>query len=68
MTVKYTGDGAYFPGVPARDLTDEEFAALPEAQQQALLNSGLYTQEAAPARAKKAATPAEPASDAPAGG
>lgn len=66
MTVKYTGDGAYFHGVPARDLTDEEFAALPEAQRSALLTSGLYTQESAPTRGKKAPT-VEPA-EAPAGG
>lgn len=67
MTVKYIGDGAYFHGVPARDLTDEEFAALPEAQQQALLASGLYTQGSAPTRGKKAPA-AEPAPVEPATG
>jgi hypothetical protein len=40
--IKYVGDGAYFQGIPARDLTDEEFAALPAEQQQILLDSGLY--------------------------
>lgn len=67
MTVKYTGNGAYFHGVPARDLTDDEFAALPEAQQAALLRSGIYEREdaqeaeaPAPTRSKKAAAPVEP--------
>ena len=75
MTVKYTGDGAYFQGVPARDLTEDEFAALPETQQTALLTSGLYERETqdtqelvvpAPVRTKKGAT-AEP-TEPPAGG
>lgn len=69
--IRYIGDGAYFQGIPARDLSDDEFAALSEAQQQALLASGLYTPEAAPAptRAKKAATTIEPVTaEAPTGG
>lgn len=26
MTAKYVGEGTYIPGVPARDLTKEEYA------------------------------------------
>lgn len=29
--LKYTGNGAWLPGVPARDLTDEEAKQYPEA-------------------------------------
>lgn len=68
--IRYIGDGAYFQGIPARDLRDDEFAALSEAQQQALLGSGLYVLEAAPAptRTMKPA-PVEPVdAEAPTGG
>jgi hypothetical protein len=55
----YTGGGqnAYYPGVPARDLTDEEYAALPEDVKAA----GLY--ERAPdakSGAKRAEAPPGP--------
>lgn len=59
MTIKYTGDGAYFVGIPARDLTDDEFSAMPEVTQRMLLDSGIYEQASAP-RAKKTATAVEP--------
>lgn len=39
---KYTGDSAYLSGVPARDLTDEEFDTLPKMTQEACLATGLY--------------------------
>ena len=42
MTVRYVGKGHYFQGVPARDLTDEEWDALPKRRQERLLASGLY--------------------------
>lgn len=61
MTIKYVGNGSYFAGIPARDLSDEEFAALPENHQQALLSSGLYapeTEAPLPTKTKKAAAPA----------
>ena len=32
MTYKYTGAGAYVLGIPARDLTEEEWAALTDEQ------------------------------------
>lgn len=55
--IKYVGDGAYFHGIPARDLTDAEFAALPAATQQVLLNSGIYVQEPEAETAVEAAAP-----------
>lgn len=47
LTVRYTGAGDYLPGVPARDLTAEEWAALGADTQALALALGLY--EAAPA-------------------
>ncbi len=35
-------DGAYIDGVPLRDITDEEWEALPERLQRAADASGLY--------------------------
>jgi hypothetical protein len=44
--VKYKGDGAHwFYGVPTRDMTDEEWAALLPEMQKAALASGLYEVE-----------------------
>jgi hypothetical protein len=42
MTVRYQGAGAYVSGVPARDLTDEEYAALSDELRERLTASGLY--------------------------
>lgn len=39
--------GGHFPGVPARDLTPDEWAAMTDDQRAALLRSGLYTEAAA---------------------
>lgn len=42
-TIKYTGNGAeYVSGVPARDLTEQEFKELPEETRKIVLNCGLY--------------------------
>lgn len=72
--IKYVG-GAYFHGIPARDLTEQEFAALPAATQQGLLDSGVYVREpvaeaaveAAPASRRRRPVEPEP-SEAPAEG
>lgn len=40
--VKYTGNGAYFVGVPARDLTEEEWQKLDENERAVLVKRGLY--------------------------
>lgn len=43
---RYLGDGtAWFAGVPARDLTEEEVAALPEALAEAVRRGELYRGE-----------------------
>ena len=45
-TVKYHGKGErYVGGVPARDLSGEEWRALPDDQRRAALHDDLYTIE-----------------------
>jgi len=44
MSVLYIG-GGYFIGVPARDLTDEEWASIPKNEQRLILKSGIYAIE-----------------------
>ena len=53
---RYTGtDGLYYTGVPMRDLTADEFAALPEHLQAAVASGVIYEQvKAAPVRAGRA--------------
>lgn len=67
---KYLGDGSeYHNGIPSRDLTEDEFAALTDEQQAMLAESKLYDlKHDAPAMAEKAgkrAEKAEPVVDAP---
>jgi hypothetical protein len=58
MTITYTGDGRYLDGVPMRDLTDEEWAALADELRAAALELGVYkapakkTDEKSPAKEK----------------
>lgn len=52
MTITYNG-GGYFAGIPARDLTQEEWDALTGEQQKMALDSGLYTPNGS-AKEKKA--------------
>jgi len=40
--MKYSGNGAFLPGIPARDLTDEE---VEQYGLKVLLKSGLYVEE-----------------------
>lgn len=43
MTIKYTGKhGEYLFGIPARNLTDEEWSDLTKEQRKAAIDSGLY--------------------------
>ena len=49
---KYVGSGHYFQGVPARDLTEVDWAKLDEAQRQLVEGGGLY-QKAEPKRKAK---------------
>jgi hypothetical protein len=39
--ILYIG-GGYFIGLPARDLTEEEWAAIPKKEQRMILKSGIY--------------------------
>lgn len=52
----YVGNGGFIPGVPARDLTDEEVKRWGK---QLLLNSGLYVEKKAvnPSASNKMANP-----------
>ena len=64
MLYRYTGDGAHYPGVPARDLTAEEVAALSTEQQADVRSGHIYRAEegdqpAAPAVPDAAPEPAE---------
>ena len=43
VEIQFVGDGSrYIMGIPARDLTKEEFAALSKALQKQCIQSGLY--------------------------
>lgn len=45
---KYIGSGEFYSGIPMRDLTEEEFAALDADQQTAVTTGGLYQPTAKP--------------------
>lgn len=47
QVLRYVGQGDYLPGVPRRDLSPDEFAALPEAVQQLCIDLGLYVADEA---------------------
>ncbi len=68
--IKYIGqNGEYFLGIPKRDLTDEEFTALSQADQALVLNSSVYQQVTdEPASAPRATKKTEQPVTAPAGG
>ena len=46
--MRYTGDGDYILGVPARDLSVDEFEALPEGIREQCVDNGLYEVADAP--------------------
>ena len=54
QAAKYVGDGTSFVGIPARDLTAEEVAALTPEQKLMLVASGMYQFEDDFAMAKSA--------------
>lgn len=41
-TVRYCGQGAYLLGLPARDMSLEEWQSYPESQRKLALELGLY--------------------------
>lgn len=59
----YKGAGAFIDGIPARDLTEQDWARLDEDARAAVAQSGLYRRAARPAKVEQ--PPAE--SKAPAG-
>lgn len=60
MTIKYTGKhGEFIHGIPTRDLTDDEWNELTEAQRKFATDSGLYTEGKATKAAKVEAKPEE---------
>ena len=40
--IKYTGNGDYLPGIPARDMTMKEWRAYPKEKRDTAVNLGLY--------------------------
>jgi hypothetical protein len=55
MTITYTGDGRYLDGVPMRDLTDDEWAAIPADDRKQALKLGIYKEAAKQAGEKSPA-------------
>lgn len=55
--IKYIGNGDYVMGIPARNMTVEEWEALPETTRQALMAQKLYELSSEPA-SEPSATPA----------
>lgn len=52
IKARYTGDGSeYLNGIPARNLSDEEYEALDREQKHAVRTSGLYEIKSEAARA-----------------
>jgi len=54
---------AYFPGVPARDLTDDEVKALGADTRKAVLKSGLYEDTSKPEKKEDVAPAQTPAKE-----
>ena len=40
--IKYTGNGNYYQGIPARDLSEDEWKAIGKRKQKTLVDLGLY--------------------------
>jgi hypothetical protein len=51
--MKYVGDGRWLVGVPARDLSSDELARLPDRIRVRIKKSGLYEPARAPKEAAK---------------
>lgn len=67
ISAKYTGEnGEHYMGIPARDLTEDEFDALSDENKATLAESKFYTlRHDAPEEAEKAARRVERAHDEP---
>ena len=64
MIYRYIGDGAHYPGIPARDLSAEEAAALSPEQQADVYSGHVYRAE----EEAEQAAPAAPVEEAPPAG
>ena len=53
MKYIFTKKDQFITGVPARDLSEEEFEMLPESRKKAVLESGVYKMEADKAATKE---------------
>jgi len=42
MKAKYIGNGSHLLGIPARDLSEDDWKSLSDAQKKAVKESGLY--------------------------
>lgn len=51
LRFKYTGDGSYLPGIPARDLSDEDIEALTPEQRADVAAATIY-ESATPTKGK----------------
>lgn len=60
--IKYIGNGDYVMGIPARNLTVEEWESLPEETRQALMAQKLYELSSEPASEPSATPSASPTS------
>ena len=43
--IKYIGNGCYYQGIPARDLTEDEWKAIPRRKRKRLVELGLYQEQ-----------------------
>lgn len=44
--IKYIGNGNYYQGIPARDLTEDEWEAISRRKRKRLVELGLYREQA----------------------
>lgn len=62
IKVEYVGKGAFFHGVPARDLSADEWAAMTSEQQKLIKESDVY--KVLPKAKKVATSPTDPQEEA----
>ena len=43
--IKYIGSGSYYQGIPARDLSEDEWQAIGRRKRKTLVDLGLYKEE-----------------------
>ena len=63
IKVEYTGNGEFYRGIPARDLTDEEFETLDKDARTLLKESPVYKVLSKPKKVSTASEAKQPAGD-----